>query len=138
GRAWLVGGALRGGDVGTGAPIVLDATFQPSTTADAVAVYGGVRGPVWRDVSADVLVTSWTGGGEGIYRPQQQAQGTVTLDTRWLSRFPAGQFAVRASAGVAHRSAVLFPTGEEAFLRTIGSTIVSARLQITIQAVAAF
>src|SRR5690606_22883127 len=48
GRAWLVGGALRGGDVGTGAPIVLDATFQPSTTADAVAAYGGVRGPVWR------------------------------------------------------------------------------------------
>ncbi len=120
GRAWLIGGVLRGGDVSTGAPIVLDRTFQPTFTTDALAFYGGVRGPVWRDASADVLITSWTGGTVGVYRPQQQAQGTITLDTRWLGRFPRGQFGIRAS------------------LRTLGSTVVNARVQITIQQVAAF
>lgn len=138
GRIWLTGGALRGGDVSTGAPIVLDRTFQPAFTADAIAVYGGLRGPVWRDVSADVLVTTWTGGGRGIYRPQHQAHGNLLLDTRWLSRFPSGQFGLRASAGVAYRSDAFFPIGPEVSLQTVGSTVVSMRLEITIQQVAAF
>lgn len=139
GRSWLIGGVLRGGNVSSGAPVSLDPLFQPVMTGDDVAVYGGVRGPVWRDVSADATLTTWVGDGTtGIYRPRQQAQGALTLDTRWLSRFPAGQFGVRASGAVAYRSAVFFPQGVETFLSTIGSTVVSARLEIRLQQAVAF
>lgn len=138
GRGWLLGGALRGGNMASGAPVSFDTTYKSVRTGDVTAIYGGLRGPVWRDLSADLLFTTWNGGEEGIYRPQQQARAAVTLDTRWLSRFPAGQFGLLASGAVAYRSSVLYPVSEDAFQRTEGSTIVSGRLEIRVQQVVVF
>lgn len=139
GRAWLLGGVLRSGDVATGAPSSFDRNFLSVTTGNAMAVYGGARAPIWGDLAADVLLTTWTGGSaQGIYRPQQQARAALTLDTRWLSRFPTGQFGLKATGGLAYRSSVLFPDAEGSALRTAGSTVISALLELRIQQVVAF
>lgn len=137
-RAWIVAGALRSGDASSSAPRRLDPSFTAAATGSDVAVYGGVRGPVWQDLAADVIYTRWTGQTSRAYRPRQQARAALTLDTRWLSRFPSGEFGLRASAAVSYRSPVLFPVGEEGFYETAGSTVVQALLEIRIQQAVAF
>lgn len=137
-RAWLVAGALRSGSVASGAPSQFDPTFESRSTGTDVAVYGGVRGPVWRDLSADVVVTRWMADAARAYRPQQQVRAAVTLDTRWLSRFPRGEFGLRASAAASYRSSVFFPVSDEGGYQTLGSTSVQARLEIRIQQAVAF
>ena len=137
-RAWLIAGALRSGSVASGAPVRFDRSFESRATGADAAVYGGVRGPVWRDVWADVVVTRWMGDANRAYRPQQQARAELTLDTQWLSRFPRGEFGLRASAAASYRSSVLFPVSDEGAYQTLGSTTVEARLEIRIQQGIAF
>ena len=135
GRTWLVGGAIaRRGDVAP-APIVFDRDFVPASLGTVTGIFGAIRGPVYRDISAEILATQWSGG-DAAYRPEQQVRAQLTLDTRWLSRFPTGEFGFKASASVAHRSGTLFPGAGG--LATIPSTVVDALIEIRIQDAIAF
>lgn len=137
GRTWLVGGAMsRRGDV-TAAPVVFDPDFVAASLGTVTGVYGSVRGPVYRDVSAEILATQWTSsGGEAAYRPEQQVRAQLTLDTRWLSRFPTGEFGFKASGSIDHRSGTVFPGAGG--VSTIASTVVNALVEIRIQDAIAF
>ncbi len=137
GRTWLTAGAIsRQGDV-TPAPVVFDPDFVPASLGTVTGIFGSVRGPVYRDVSAEVLATQWTSsGGEAAYRPEQQVRAQLTLDTRWLSRFPTGEFGFKASGAIDHRSGAVFPGAGG--LSTIASTVVSALVEIRIQDAIAF
>ena len=137
GRTWLVGGAItRRGDV-TPAPVVFDPDFVGAALGPVTGVYGAVRGPVYRQVSAEVLATQWTGAAEeAVYRPAQQVRGQLTFDTRWLSRFPTGEFGFKASGSVEHRSGATFPGAGG--LSTIASTVFGGVVEIRIQDAIAF
>lgn len=139
GRSWLVGGLLARDGGTTGAPIVFDPGFVPAAIESQQAVYGAVRGPVYKDVSVDLVATQWLGDqATEAYRPHQQLHGQLTLDTRWLSRFPTGEFGFKASAILDYRSGVPFPLSDASTLSTISSTILSGLVEVRIQDAVAF
>ncbi|HEU4632114.1 MAG TPA: hypothetical protein VFS08_20350 [Gemmatimonadaceae bacterium] len=139
GRTWLVGGLLARDGGATGAPIVFDPSFLPAAVESQQAVYGAVRGPVYRDVSVDLVATQWTdGGASSLYRPHQQLHGQLTLDTRWLGRFPSGEFGFKASVVMDYRSATTFPVGGSETIATLSSTILSGLIEVRIQDAVAY
>lgn len=139
GRTWFVGGLLARDGGRTGAPLVFDPGFADVDGGSRQAVYGAVRGPVYRDVSVDLVATQWTGSEGGLlYRPRQQVHGQLALDTRWLGRFPTGEFGFKAAAVLDYRTGVLFPVAESDALRTLSSTIVSGLIEVRIQDAVAF
>src|SRR5690606_38902686 len=120
GRTWLVAGALTRQNTVTAAPTVFDPDFEIVQPGTGTGVFGGVRGPVYRDLSVDVTATRWIdASGTPAYRPLQQVRARATLDTRWLSRFPRGTFGLRASGMVDYRTDVAFPS-------STGGTLVTA------------
>jgi hypothetical protein len=135
GRTWVVGGAIaRRGDA-TPAPVVFDPDFVAASLGTVTGVFGAVRGPVWRDLSAEVVATQWSGG-DAAYRPDQQVRAQLTLDTRWLSRFPTGEFGFKLSGAIEHRSGATFPGAGG--VSTLASTVVGAVVEIRIQDAIAF
>jgi hypothetical protein len=46
----------------------------------------------------------------GYYRPQMQARSELYLDTKWLRRFPSGNFGFLGSIALEYRRWVPFPT----------------------------
>ena len=140
-RASLFGGVIsRDGGV-TGAPVVFEPRLLETTTGRVTGLFGGIRGRVYRDVSADVLFTRWDQGDEGLlFQPQYELRGELQLDTRWLSRFPSGEFGVRAAVIADYRSDVRFlresddpaQTAGEVWT-TLGTTDLTGLLEIRIQ-----
>ena len=55
------------------------------------------------------------------------------LDTRWLGRFPSGEFGFKASAIVHYRSGTVFPTTTGAVYETISTTVLGGLLEIRLQ-----
>ena len=139
GRMWITGGALRGGARASGAPSRLDPGYVSLVTDPGTMLYGAARGRFWKDVGVDLQVSRWTGSAaEAFYRPQQQAHAELYLASNWLSRFPSGEFGIRAAAAVDYRSQIGFPVGETGLQSTDGATAVSAQLEIRIQQAVAF
>ena len=139
GRAWLVGGVLtqRGGT--TRAPVVYDPTLADAELGTLTGFFGGVRGTIWRDVSADVLATHWDASDVGVaYRPATQVRAQLTLDTRWLRRFPSGEFGFKASGTFDHRTGVGFPTLAGTLQETIATNVLTGMLEIRLQDAVAF
>jgi hypothetical protein len=139
GRTWLVGGLLARDGGSSGAPVVFDPAFLPAVVESQRAIYGAVRGPVYRDVSVDLVATQWMGDqGKLLYRPQRQLHGQLALDTRWLGRFPTGEFGFKAAAVLDYRTGVLFPVAESEAIRSLSSTILSGLIEVRIQDAVAF
>jgi hypothetical protein len=139
GRTWLVGGVIsrRGGL--TGAPVVFDPRLTDAEIGTVTGIFGGVRGALWRDVSVDLLATQWDAGDGGFsYRPEQQLRAQLTLDTRWLRRFPSGEFGFKASGVLDHRSAIAFPTVAGTPFETIETTVFGGLIEIRLQDAVAF
>lgn len=134
-RAMLIGGVMTRDGGLTGAPTIFDPALSSVSTGRVTGIFGGLRGPVYRDVSADLLFTRWDQGEAGLfYQPEYEFRGELRLDTRWLSRFPSGEFGFKAAVGVDYRSDVQFPrTGDVQLLTTLGTGIVSGLLEIRIQ-----
>jgi hypothetical protein len=45
----------------------------------------------------------------GFYRPQEEARAELFVSTRWLRRFPSGNFGLKLSGVFDYRSAGFFP-----------------------------
>ena len=67
------------------------------------------RSTVFKAIRLDGYAVRWRDGG-GLYRPDIQTRGTLTLDTRWLSRFPSGSFGIKLGVTHEYRGFVRFPT----------------------------
>jgi hypothetical protein len=90
-------------------------------------------------VSAEVLATQWDAGDAGLlYRPEQQVRAQLTLDTRWLGRFPSGEFGFKASGTLDYRSAVVFPTLNGSVYENIETTVFGGLVEIRLQDAVAF
>jgi hypothetical protein len=62
---------------------------------------------VWKAIYADVFAFRWER--QGFYRPQMQVRSEVFLRTRWLKKFPSGQFGALISVRHDYRDGISFP-----------------------------
>lgn len=147
--AWLVGGLMYRDATSMTVPRVFYETVRTTGTTsraippDSVIVggnivgvgparggYAGIRGRVFRDVGLDVVGTRWTAS--GLLRPIGEARSELYLRTRWLSRFPKGQFGIDASLVHEYRSATPFRTRLGGEGRVPGSNALSTLLELRI------
>ena len=105
---WLTGGGVILDSIHVTPPIIFDSTFVENTEARTRAVFGGVRGRVWKAIHADVFAFRWER--QGFYRPQMQVRSDVFVRTRWLKKFPSGQFGALISVRHDYRDGISFPT----------------------------
>jgi hypothetical protein len=126
---------ISGGVLGRDSVVITPARVFDSaaeTRADA-AISGpfvAVNGAIWRDINIQAHGVMWDAGGP--YRPQYQSRVQLYLATRWLSRFPSGNFGLLVSGTHDYKSAVCFPVSgggcEVANRAGIISTLVEIRL----------
>ncbi len=109
---------------------VFDTAYGPGADGQANGIFGTANGRVWRDVFVRGNLTYWDD--DGPYRPQLQTRGEIYLSTRWLSRFPSGNFGLLLSAVVDGRSETCFPfkdgTCEMAAPSQVINTVVELRI----------
>lgn len=107
GRLWVSGGLVRTDSAVLAAPMVFDTAYRPVAVGENTAWFAALRGRVFRAIFADVVVTRWDSA--TYYRPRYQARSELRLATRWLTRFPSGNFGVVAAGTHEYRSEMLYP-----------------------------
>lgn len=133
-RAWLVGGVLHRDSTVIALPVVYDESARPGdrmAVARARGAYGGVRGSLYKDIGIDATAIRWRSA--DLYRPLVEARTELYLRTRWLSRFPRGQFGLNASAIHDYRSPARFLTATGTVTEPRGSNILSTLVEIRIR-----
>jgi hypothetical protein len=84
---------------------------------------------LYKDLNVDVFGTRWDSA--GFYQPKYQTRSEVNLNTRWLKKFPSGNFGLKVAASYEYRGDVRFPTATG--IRTTGTSgIASGLLEIRI------
>ncbi len=127
---WLYAGLVRSDTMHTRPPLVYDTAYTAAGAASRTATYAGIRGPIWRGIGADVFATRWEAGQD--YLPEYQAHTELNFATRWLSRFPRGDFGFRSWVAYDYRTAVAFPTRSGVAENTIASHVFSGVVEIRI------
>jgi hypothetical protein len=107
GDLWFTGGAVTLDSIHVTPPVIFDSTFISNDEGRTRALFGGVRGRVWKAVHADVFAFRWER--QGAYRPQMQVRSEVYVRTRWLKKFPSGQFGALISVRHDYRDGISFP-----------------------------
>ena len=105
-HVWLSGGVVRLDSIHITPPLVFDSTFVAIDEGRTMALFGSVRGRVWRAIHADVFAFLWER--QGSYRPQLQVRSEVYVRTRWLKKFPSGQFGALFSVRHDYRDGISF------------------------------
>ena len=107
GGLWFTGGAVTLDSIHVTPPIIFDSTFVADDQGRTRALFGGIRGRVWKAIYADVFAFRWER--QAAYRPQMQVRSEVFLRTRWLKKFPSGQFGALISLRHDYRDGISFP-----------------------------
>ena len=107
---WFSGGVVRLDSIHVTPLVVFDSSYVRHDEGPTMALYGGVRGRVWRAIHADVFAFRWER--QGFYRPQLQLRSEIYVRTRWLKKFPSGQFGALISVRHDYRDGIAFPTDE--------------------------
>jgi hypothetical protein len=107
-NTWLTGGILRRDATFVPGLSAYDTSFVARRAVPATGIYGTINGKFYKDIGADVWGVRYSNN--GYYRPQVQTREELYLDTKWLSRFPSGNFGFRGSIAHEFRQNVLFPT----------------------------
>jgi hypothetical protein len=106
--AWFTGGVMRRDQTVVPGLPAYDSSFAAANAMGATGVFGTIRGKFYKDLGADVFAVRYSTA--GYYRPQLQSREELYIDTRWLSRFPSGNFGFLGSIAHEYRQNVLFPT----------------------------
>jgi hypothetical protein len=126
---WLIGGLITRDTAVLVGPAMFDTAYKAVRIGQRQGLYAGLRGQLFKDLNVDVMGTRWDSA--GFYQPRYQARSEINLTTRWRSRFPSGNFGLKAALIYDYRSEVRFPT--EAGMRiTPWSGITSGLLEIRI------
>jgi hypothetical protein len=105
--AWLVGGFLTR-DTALLQPLrAFDTAYVADPAGRRSGAYVGLRGTIYGALGADIVATQWAAADS--YRPSFQARSEINLITRWLSKFPSGNFGVHSAMVHEYRSQVHFP-----------------------------
>ena len=129
GALWFSGGVLARDDKVLPGLIVYDTAYRHTRDVRARGVFGAIRGRVWRDIFADVYSVHWDA--PGPYRAQNHTRAELSLRTRWLRRFPSGNFGFLGSIGWSYRSPTVFPTAQGLDVTT-RSSLLTSRVEIRI------
>ena len=129
GRLWVTGGVIYRDTTALPPAALFQQGFVTRFEREAIGAMGTVRGKVWRDVGIDAMAVSWES--DGWYRPQHQVVGRLYVDTRWLNRFPRGNFGFLAWVQGEYRTEVPFPVGDGAAYTT-GNKLVSFLVEVRI------
>jgi hypothetical protein len=127
--AWLVGGFLTRDTVILQPLRAFDTAYIAQPAGRRSGTYFGVRGKIYRALGADIIATQWAAA--DAYRPQYQVKSEVNLITRWLSRFPSGNFGIHAAMFHDYRTQARFPTAAGDRV-TASSNVFSGLLEIRI------
>lgn len=107
GGLWLGGGAIVRDSAVLTAPSALDPSFVPIITGRTTGTFATARGRIYGAIYADLYGVRWDNA--GFYRPQEEARAELFVSTRWLRRFPSGNFGLKLSGVFDYRSAGFFP-----------------------------
>ncbi len=126
---WLSAGFITR-DTATLAPLrVFDSAYVATPVGRRSGSYIALRGTIIGDLGIDVVGMRWVVADE--YRPQYQVRSELNLVTRWLSRFPSGNFGLRAAVVHEYRAETSVPVASG--VRTTDSfNIFSGLLEIRI------
>jgi len=128
-RSWISLGVITR-DTGFVAALPLfDTAYVARAFGTRRGEYVALRGRIYQDLGVDLLATRWEDAGP--YRPEYQTRSEVNLITSWLSRFPSGNFGLKAVFVFDHRSPVEFPLANGSRI-AVSSGIASALLEIRI------
>ncbi|MGI9044995.1 MAG: Plug domain-containing protein [Gemmatimonadaceae bacterium] len=126
---WVIGGFITRDTAIIAGPVLFDTAYAPVAVGRRQGLYAGLRGKLIRDLNVDVVATRWDSA--GFYQPREQARAEINLATRWLSRFPSGNFGLKTAFVYDYRGRVAFPTAGGN--RTVpASGIMSGLLEIRI------
>ncbi len=110
GSPWLVAGYITRDTAVLAPPAAFDSSYTVRIVGRRQGLYAGLRGAIYKDLNVEALATRWDSA--GFYQPRYQARSEINLDTRWLSRFRSGTFAIKLAAIHEYRSEVSFPTAD--------------------------
>jgi hypothetical protein len=126
---WIMGGFITR-DTAILQPLrAIDTAYIAHPVGRRSGAYVGLRGNVYKSLNADIIATQWATADE--YRPKNQVRAELNLVTRWLSRFPSGNFGINAALVSDYRSSVRFPTATGDRIAE-SSTVFSGLLEIRI------
>lgn len=103
---WLSLGILTQDTLVTGAPTVFQQGFSGSTSGEGKATYATLRGSFLRDFSFDAFALQWDK--EAFYRPRTQVRTELRYLSKWLSRFPKGEFELNTAVTHTYNSRTYF------------------------------
>jgi hypothetical protein len=129
-RLSFLGGIVSRAPVTTMVPAAFADSIMPATLNAAHGVTAGVFGAIYKDVSVDVRGTLFRAA--GVYRPKSEFRARVGLDTDWRSRFPRGDFTVRAFLLYEHLGPTLVPVGSQ-IVTLPGASPLSSILEVRIK-----
>jgi hypothetical protein len=140
GDLWLGGGLVRRDSAYARSLSLFDSTYAAVALPSATGMTVTARGRVWKDVGMDAWAVRWTDTA-GLYRPQYQARSELYVRTRWLSRFPTGDFGLYFGVTHEYRSSLFVPvaSGNAATIERVpGYRVWSTLLEIRILRAVAF
>ena len=115
---WLIGGIIRRDSSLLFPPRVFGKPYIAVASPAATGFTAAIRGPLYKALGADISAIRWNDS-SGFYRPQYETRSEIYLATNWLSRFPSGNFGVRASLAHEYRSRTLFPISGAAGIASV-------------------
>ncbi len=107
---WLLGGIITRDTTELSPLRVFDSAYVSRISGRRTGAYVGLRGKIYKDLGTDIVATRWDSA--DAYSPRYQARSELNLDTRWLSRFPSGNFGLRVSAVHEYRDEISFPVAD--------------------------
>ncbi len=107
---WLLGGIVTRDTTELSPLRVFDSAYVSRISGRRTGAYVGLRGKIYKDLGADIVATRWDSA--DAYSPRYQARSELNLDTRWLSRFPSGNFGLRVSVVHEYRDEISFPVAD--------------------------
>ncbi len=139
--AWLAGGVLLRDSTKVDVPTVYYSDFTATSVrhpplrlavGQARGTFGSVRGKLYRDVGLDAVATRWTS--PDLFQPQFEARSELFFRTRWIGRFPDGQFGFNATAIHQYRSTTSFPAPDATRTTKVrGSHVLSTLIEVRIR-----
>ena len=140
-QAWIAAGVLLRDSTIVAVPTVYYSDFRTTdvrhpplrlAVGQARGNFASVRGKLFRDVGLDAVATRWTS--PDLFRPQFETRSELFFRTRWLARFPDGQFAFNATAIHQYRSAASFPAPTaSATTKVPGAHVLSTLIEVRIR-----
>jgi hypothetical protein len=126
---WLTGSIITSDSTLRAAAPIYDTSYTSLSIGRSTGVTTSLRGPVWRGIGVDSWVTHWSN--PAMYQPRYESRAELNYANDFQTRFPSGDFGVRASAVMEYRGRVSFPTSASP-VGAGSSRVISGLLEVRI------